>query len=187
MSLFIAAIEFEFRRHHSLADKGLAQLGEDLFFARPMPHVNSPAIIVKHLSASMRSRWTDFLGSDGDKTDRRRDSEFEVGTEARAELLADWEQGWQALYATLKELSYEDLDRVVLIRDEPHTVLQALLRGLSHVTYHVGQLLYLVRLLNPNAAWLTIAPGKSHEIRPGYLSAGSHNSGEPKSNPEKPS
>ena len=171
MSTFLTTLEYEFRRHHSLADKAIAQLEGDLFFARPAQKVNSAAIIVKHLSASMRSRWTNFLTSDGEKPDRDRDTEFAVGTETRVELLAGWTQGWDALYATLEELGEEDLQRTVLIRNEKHTVLQALLRGLSHATYHVGQLLYIARLLNPSADWLTIPPGKSQETRRGYLAA----------------
>jgi hypothetical protein len=117
----------------------------------------------------MRSRWTDFLTSDGEKPDRNRDSEFTIGAETREELLAGWEQGWSALYATLAALTDGDLERTVLIRREPHTVSQALLRGLSHATYHVGQLLYLARLHNPDGDWLTIAPGQSGVARAGYL------------------
>ena len=172
MSPLITALAHEFRRHHSLANKGLAQLEGSLFFARPAPHVNSAAIIVKHLSGSMRSRWTDFLTSDGEKPDRNRDAEFAIGTETQAELLAGWEEGWNALYATLAKLTADDLQRTVLIRNEEHTVLQALLRGLSHATYHVGQILYLARLVNPHGDWLTIPPGKSREPRLGYLAAG---------------
>jgi hypothetical protein len=88
MSAILTAIEFEFRRHDCLADKGLEQLPGELFFARPAAHVNSAAVIVKHLSGSMQSRWADFLTSDGEKPDRDRDADFSIGAETRAELLA---------------------------------------------------------------------------------------------------
>lgn len=172
MSAFLTALTHEFQRHQALADKGLSQLQSNLFFARPAPHVNSAAIIVKHLAGSMRSRWTDFLTSDGEKPDRNRDDEFAIGAETQAELLAGWEEGWSALYTTLAELTDADFERTVLIRGESHTVLQALMRGLSHVVYHVGQILYLARLVNPQGEWLTIPPGKSREPRLGYLAAG---------------
>jgi uncharacterized damage-inducible protein DinB len=172
MSSLLQALEHEFRRHQSLADKGIAQLEGNLFFARPAPHVNSAAVIVKHLSGSMHSRWTNFLTSDGEKPDRDRDAEFAVGAETRAELLADWDRGWAALYEAMAGLTDADLERTVFIRNEPHTVLQALLRGLSHATYHVGQILYLARLANPEGEWLTIPPGKSKEPRLGYLATG---------------
>jgi uncharacterized damage-inducible protein DinB len=169
MSHFLSSLTHEFRRHQALADNAIQQLDGDRFFARPAPHVNSAAVIVKHLSGSMRSRWTDFLTSDGEKPARNRDAEFAVDAETREELLAGWEQGWSALYATLESLSDSDLERDVLIRREPHTVTQALLRALSHVTYHVGQLLYLARLTNPEGEWLTIPPGQSRVPRTGYL------------------
>lgn len=172
MSAFLTALAHEFRRHHALADKALAQLEGDKLFWQPAAHANSAAIIVKHLAGSMRSRWTDFLTSDGEKPDRDRDSEFSIESETRERLLAGWEQGWDALYGTLATLTADDLEQIVSIRGEPHTVTQALLRGLSHATYHVGQLLYLARLANPNGEWLTIAPGKSREPRSGYLQSG---------------
>ena len=100
MSPLLPALEYEFRRHQALADKAIAQFEGNLFFARPAPHVNSAAVIVKHLSGNMRSRWMNFLTSDGEKPDRHRDAEFAVGTETRAELLADWDRGWAALYET---------------------------------------------------------------------------------------
>jgi uncharacterized damage-inducible protein DinB len=110
------------------------------------------------------SRWTEFLTTDGEKVSRDRDSEF-VLTErdTRSDLLAAWERGWEVLFDTLDRLTDADLDKTVTIRGEAHTVRQALLRGVSHVAYHTGQVLYLVRLLRHESPWLTIPPGKSRD------------------------
>ena len=117
-----------------------------------------------------RSRWTDFLTSDGEKPNRDRDTEFErFSTDTRAELMAAWARGWELVDKALAPLTDDDLERTITIRGEPHTAQQALLRGLSHTAYHVGQILYLVRLLTPDAPYLTIAPGKSNDHKPGYL------------------
>lgn len=162
----------EFRRYKQLADKGMAELDDEAFFRRPGAKVNPVALIVKHLAGNLRSRWTELLTSDGEKPDRNRDREFVIDPEDTRELLLGaWERGWNALFTTLDPLATADLVRTVTIRGEPHTVQQALLRGMSHVAYHTGQILYLVRLWQPDAAWQTIAPGKSGEHRPGYLSS----------------
>ena len=167
---FLPAIRHEFLKHKSLADRGIAQLEGEWFFARPAPDANSVAIIVKHLSGSMRSRWSGFLTTDGKKQDRDRDAEFIVTqSDTRAALLTGWEIGWDALFSALEPLQEQDLHRTVMIRGEPHQVAQALFRGLSHATYHVGQILYAARCLQPHSAWLTIPPGKSKEPRSGYL------------------
>lgn len=171
MSVLLSALAFEFRRHKSLADRALAMLDGDSFFARPAPHVNSAAVIVKHLAGNLSSRWTDIFTTDGDKPDRNRDAEFAIADDTRDGLLARWEAGWSALETTISSLSEADLRRTITIRGEPHTVLQALVRGLSHATYHVGQILYLARLFCPEGDWLTIAPGKSQAARGRYLAS----------------
>src|SRR5256885_1606624 len=156
MSEILAAITHEFRRHKSLADKAIAQLEGDLLFARPAAQVNSPAIVIKHLSGNLRSRWKDFLSSDGEKPTRDRDGEFVLGpADTRDALLAGWEAGWRCVFDALANLVEADFSRTVTIRGEPHTVIAAGLRGLTHATYHTGQLLYLARLLRPDSAWLT--------------------------------
>ncbi|MCC6493681.1 MAG: DUF1572 family protein [Pirellulales bacterium] len=162
----------EFRRHRTLAEEALRQLGDEDFFRRPTPHVNSAAIIVKHLAGNLRSRWTDFLATDGEKPDRDRDGEFMICEgDCRERLMAAWEEGWQALFTSASLLKPRDLDKTVSIRGEPHSVEQALLRSLLHAAYHVGQVLYVARMFRPDSPWLTIAPGQSHEHRPGYLSS----------------
>jgi hypothetical protein len=165
----LADLAHEFRRHQDLAERALVQLDDRDFFRRPAPHVNPAALIVKHLAGNLASRWTDFLTSDGEKPTRDRDAEFLLGdSDTRPNLMAAWQQGWKALFDTLATLRDPDLDRAITIRGEPHTVRQALLRGMSHVAYHTGQILYLVRLLRPESAWLTIAPGQSRQHEPGY-------------------
>jgi uncharacterized damage-inducible protein DinB len=110
-----------------------------------------------------------LLTSDGEKPDRDRDGEFVLApADTRASLLAAWETGWGTLFDALAQLGPADLEKTIRIRGEPHTVAQALLRGLSHAAYHTGQILYLARLLHPEAPWLTIAPGRSRQHRPGY-------------------
>ena len=152
----------EFQRHKGLADRAMAQLSDDEFVCRPASHVNSVAIIVKHLAGNLLSRWTDFLTSDGEKASRNRDGEFQLTQEdTRTDLIAAWDRGWAALFDAVESLASSDLTRSITIRGERQTVLQALLRGMSHAAYHVGQILYIVRQLQPNSMWLTIAPGQS--------------------------
>jgi uncharacterized damage-inducible protein DinB len=163
----------EFRRHKSLADRAMAHLEDQDFFRRPAAHVNPIALIVKHLSGNLRSRWTDFLISDGDKPDRDRDQEFQLtDQDTRANLLAGWERGWQAVFDTLATLDENDLQKTVKIRGEAHTAQQALLRGLTHAAYHTGQIMLLARLFKPDAPWLTIAPGASATHPARYLGSG---------------
>jgi hypothetical protein len=136
----------EFRRTKEIADRAMAQVSDADFFAAPDPHTNPIAVVVKHLAGNLRSRWTDFLTTDGEKPDRHRDAEFVVGYEDGRETLMDrWERGWSILFATLEALRDEDLDVVVTIRGEPHTVHQAVHRQLTHYAYHAGQIVLLAR------------------------------------------
>lgn len=170
MSNLIADLAHDFRKHKGFADKAISALPDDAFFRRPGNAVNPVALIVKHLAGNLQSRWSDLLTTDGDKPTRDRDGEFTLTpADTRAALLAAWERGWATLFATLATLTDADLLKTIAIRGEPHTAQQALVRGLSHTAYHVGQIMYLARLLNPSAAWVTIPPGKSKEHKPGYL------------------
>jgi hypothetical protein len=162
MDELLSDLLFEFRRHKSLADRAMAALDDGEFFRRPLPHVNPVAVIVKHMAGNLLSRWTDFRAADGDKPARDRDGEFVLtDADARASLLAAWDRGWAAVVEAVQGLAGPDLERSVTIRSEPHTVRQALLRGLTHAAYHTGQILYVARLVRPDAPWLTIAPGQS--------------------------
>jgi uncharacterized damage-inducible protein DinB len=164
----IADLTHEFRRHKDLADRAMAQLDDEQFFRRPGEAVNPVALIVKHLAGNFASRWSDFLTTDGDKPSRDRDSEFHLAEQdTRANLLAAWERGWRTLFDTLAGLQASDLEKTVTIRGEAHTVVQALLRGVTHTAYHIGQILYVVRLLRPDGGWLTIAPGQSRSHQRG--------------------
>lgn len=179
MSTLLTDLTHEFRKHKQMADRAIAGLTDEALFRKPGYAVNPIALIVKHLAGNLHSRWSDFLVSDGDKPSRDRDGEFVVGPDdSRANLIAAWERGWTTLFTTLAALTEADLGKTITIRGEPHLVQQALLRGLNHAAYHIGQILYVARLLNPDAAYQTIAPGRSKEHAAGYLrpptSSGGH-------------
>lgn len=175
MSDFLTDVRYEFGRYKGLADKALSTLSDEAFFHRPggpRNEVNPVALIVKHLAGNMASRWTDFLTTDGEKPDRNRDGEFLLGeADTREHLMAAWERGWAILFTTIDSLGESDLSRTITIRGEGQTARQALLRGIAHVAYHVGQLLYLARLLKPDSPWLTIAPGQSKGFPGAYRKA----------------
>jgi uncharacterized damage-inducible protein DinB len=159
----------EFHRHKSLADRATSALDDAAFFHRPADQVNPIALIVKHLAGNLKSRWTDFLTTDGEKPTRNRDSEFVLtDQDTRTALTSAWEQGWQTLLNTLASLQPADLEKSITIRGESQTAYQALIRGLCHVAYHTGQITYLARVGNANAPWLTIAPGKSQQHEASY-------------------
>jgi hypothetical protein len=175
MPLLIADVTHEFRRHKDLVDRAIVGLGDVALFQPPAAHVNPVALIVKHLAGNLWSRWTDFLGSDGEKHHRNRDAEFVLSAgDTPDQLRSDWERGWSALFGTLATLTDDDVERLITIRGEPHRVQQALLRSLDHVAYHTGQILYIARLLNPHGDWLTIPPGGSRSHVAAYLQPPAH-------------
>jgi uncharacterized damage-inducible protein DinB len=134
-----------FRYYKKLAGRAIEQCPDEGLFAILDSESNSIAIIVKHMAGNMRSRWTNFLTSDGEKPDRNRDSEFEEPPKTRAELLAMWEQGWKYLFDALEPLTDADLARTVTIRTEPHSVMQAINRQMGHYAYHMGQIAFLAK------------------------------------------
>src|SRR3989337_1861778 len=135
----------QLRKLKELADKALAQIGDDDLFKVLDPESNSIGIIMKHMAGNMRSRWTDFLTSDGEKPDRQRDTEFITTGDSKTSLLQRWETGWNLLFQTLQGLKPEDLTRTVLIRGKGQPAYQAIIRQLSHYSVHVGQILYLAK------------------------------------------
>jgi len=137
-----------FRYYKKLGEGAIEQVSDEQLFASLDPEMNSIAIIVKHIAGNMRSRWTDFLTSDGEKPDRNRDTEFEQPPATRAELLKLWNDGWDRVFAALEPLSDSDLERTVTIRGEPHSVMQAINRQIAHYSYHVGQTVFLAKHLN---------------------------------------
>jgi hypothetical protein len=156
----------QFRKYRALADRALEQVAGADFFRALDPESNSIALVMKHVSGNMRSRWRDFLTTDGEKPDRNRDGEFEVAPgETRQSIAAAWEEGWDRLFAALAPLRAEDLARTVRIRGEAHTVMQAIQRQLTHYAYHVGQIVFLAKHF-AGARWisLSIPKGRSKDF-----------------------
>jgi uncharacterized damage-inducible protein DinB len=157
-----------FRYYKKLAEKAFEQCTDAALFAALDPESNSIAIIVKHMAGNMRSRWTDFLTSDGEKPDRNRDNEFEEPPATRAELIAMWESGWKSVFDALESLTDADLSRTITIRSEPHSVMQAINRQMAHYSYHVGQIVFLAKHFTASATgnWdsLSVPRKKSGEF-----------------------
>jgi hypothetical protein len=161
-----------FRAHKKLADKALAQLKDEEFFTTLDGESNSVAIVMKHIAGNMFSRWTDFLTTDGEKPNRNRDLEFVIESgSTKEELLAYWEKGWQCLFSAVEPLQPSDFDRTVMIRGEPHTIVQAINRQLTHYAYHIGQIVFLAKHFRASE-WksLSIPRNRSAEFNQ-YLSA----------------
>ncbi|MFN8236631.1 MAG: DUF1572 domain-containing protein [Chitinophagales bacterium] len=151
-----------FAYYKKLGEEAMAQVGEKELFHQPDEDSNSIAIIVQHLAGNMLSRWTDFLTTDGEKEWRNRDAEFEANITNRAALLEYWEKGWQCLFQAIEPLQAADLDTIIYIRNEGHTVLEAINRQLAHYPYHIGQIVFLAKLLTAdNWKSLSIPRNKS--------------------------
>ena len=156
----------QLRGHKRLGEGATSQLGDQDFFVTLDPEANSVAILVKHLAGNMRSRFTDFLTSDGEKPDRFRDREFELSpATTRAEVMSWWEEGWTCVFKAIDPLQPEDVMRSVTIRGEPHTVLQAVNRQIAHYAQHIGQIVFLAKHLR-SSQWktLSVPRGKSEEF-----------------------
>jgi Protein of unknown function (DUF1572) len=157
-----------FHYYKKLAERAMAQCPDEALFGALDPESNSIALIVKHMSGNMRSRWRDFLTSDGEKPDRNRDTEFENPPQTRAELMQSWEAGWKYVFDALEPLTEADLTRTVTIRSEPHSVMQAINRQIAHYAHHVGQILFLAKHLTvaKTGKWesLSVPRGKSAEF-----------------------
>jgi hypothetical protein len=134
-----------FRYYKKLAERAIEQCPDQGLFAVLDQESNSIAIIVKHMAGNMRSRWTDFLTTDGEKSDRMRDSEFEESPKARVELLAMWEEGWKCLFNALEGMIEPDMHRTITIRGEAHSVMQAINRQVAHYSNHIGQITFLAK------------------------------------------
>lgn len=164
MRSVVGSIEGEFRRYKKLAEDAISQL-EESQLADTAGASNSIATIVWHIGGNLRSRFTDFLTSDGEKPWRDRDSEFLARRVARAELLAKWDESWSTLFAALAGLDDAHLDKMVAIRKQPLTVAQALHRSLGHVSYHVGQIVYVAKgIRGSDWQYLSIPPGQSEQF-----------------------
>jgi len=154
-----------FKYYKSLADRSIAMLDETGMHLRPEAGSNNVAVLVKHMSGNMRSRFTDFLTADGEKTWRNRDSEFEDAYTSKDELLQEWEKGWACLFDALNSLRPADLTSIVYIRNEGHTVLEAVTRQLAHYSYHCGQIVFLAKSIKGDQfGTLSIAKGASQQF-----------------------
>jgi hypothetical protein len=155
----------EFQKIKKLADKAIEQVPDDQLHTTIDPESNSIAVVMRHMAGNMRSRWVNFLTSDGEKPDRMRDGEFEDPHQSRAELMAEWEHGWRCVFDALTPLSDADLQRTVMIRGEAHTVYKAISRQVSHYAGHAYQILFLAKHLQ-GANWktLSIPRGQSEEF-----------------------
>jgi hypothetical protein len=134
-----------FRNYKSLGERAMQQVRDEDLFVTLDAEANSIAVVVKHMAGNMRSRWTDFLTTDGEKPDRDRDSEFVSPPATRAALLANWEEGWSRLFGAIEPLTDADLQRTITIRSEAHSVMQAINRQVAHLSYHVGQIVFLAK------------------------------------------
>jgi uncharacterized damage-inducible protein DinB len=157
-----------FRYYKNLAERAMAQCPDEALFTILDAESNSIAIIVKHMAGNMRSRWRDFLTTDGEKPDRNRDTEFEEPPRTRAELLDLWERGWKYVFDALQPLTDADVTRTVTIRNEPHSVMQAINRQMAHYAHHIGQILFLAKHLTVTSTgkWqsLSVPRGQSKQF-----------------------
>ncbi len=144
------------RYYKKLAEAAMEQVTDEQLSAVLDPEMNSIALIVKHLAGNMRSRWTNFLTSDGEKPDRNRDSEFEEPPSGREEVMKMWQSGWNCLISALEPLTPEDMTRTVFIRGEAHSVMQAVNRQIAHYVYHTGQIVFLAKHLQ-HTQWKSLS------------------------------
>lgn len=161
---FLNSTRKQFEYYKILGDKTFAQLEEQELFWQYNNESNSIAIIVKHLWGNMRSRWTNFLTSDGEKEWRNREAEFDADIKDKTELLAKWEEGWNCLFSALDSINLDNFNTTIYIRNQGHTIVEAVNRQLAHYAYHIGQIVYLGRM-SKGVGWqsLSIPKGQSQE------------------------
>lgn len=168
---YLKSMNRQFLYYKSLGEKAIAQIEDEKLFWQLNEDSNSIATIVKHLSGNMISRWTDFLTTNGEKEWRNRDGEFENDIKTRAEVIALWDKGWDRLFKTLNELKPDDLEKIIYIRNEGHTVMEAINRQLAHYPYHVGQIVYVAKIIKSSDwASLSIPRNKSKDYNAGKFS-----------------
>lgn len=172
---YLNSIKKEFNYYKSLGERTFDQLAEKDLFWQFNEESNSIAIIVNHISGNMKSRWTDFLTSDGEKIWRNRDMEFETVIKSKLELIRKWEDGWQCLFLALDSINDQNFNAKVYIRNQEHSIMEALNRQLAHYTYHIGQIVYIGKMLK-GKEWqsLSIPRGKSNDFNDKKFSLGKH-------------
>jgi len=159
---YLESVKKQFEYYKMLGDQTFKQVSDEKLFWQYNADSNSIATIVKHLWGNMLSRWTDFLTTDGEKDNRNRDAEFENDLTTRQQVLEKWNEGWTCLFNAINSLSDDDLDKIIYIRNQGHTVTEAINRQLAHYPYHVGQIVFLGKMLSKNNwASLSIPKGKS--------------------------
>ena len=160
---YLESVKKQFLYYKTLGEKAMEQLDPEQLFISTNDDTNSIAVIVKHISGNMLSRWTDFLTSDGEKEWRNRDDEFENTIETKEELLQFWNKGWDCLFNAINPLTDEQLTNIIYIRNEGHTVIEAINRQLAHYPYHIGQIVFYAKMLkNTNWDSLSIPKNKSN-------------------------
>jgi len=169
---YLESAKKEFEYYKLLGEKTFSQLTDEQLFIEANSESNSIATIVKHLWGNMLSRWTDFLTSDGEKEWRKRDEEFENDISTRQELLQKWEEGWSCLFKALDSISDDDLSRIIYIRNQGHTILEAINRQLSHYPHHIGQIVFIGKMLsdkNWNSLSIPKGGGQKSTIKINFL------------------
>ena len=161
---YLTSVKKEFEYYKLLGEITFSQLNDENLFSKVNNESNSISSIVKHLSGNMVSRWTDFLTTDGEKEWRKREEEFDNDIKTREELLKIWEKGWSCLFNSLNSITDDELSKVIYIRNQGHTILEGINRQLSHYPYHIGQIVYIGKMLCDNS-WvsLSIPKGSSNE------------------------
>jgi hypothetical protein len=149
-----------FSNYKKLAERAIEQVSDEEFFATIDAEANSIALVVKHIAGNLRSRWTDFLTSDGEKPDRHRDTEFEIIGDTRESLMKYWENGWQTLFDAIEPLTPDDFSKTITIRGEAHTIVEAVNRQLTHYAYHIGQIVLLAKHFR-STEWKTLSVPKN--------------------------
>ena len=157
---YLESVRKQFLYYKILGEKAMAQVSEEQLFIAPNDDSNSIATIVKHLRGNMLSRWTDFLTTDGEKPWRDRDAEFENDLQSREALLKRWNEGWDCFLGTLNSLKPEDLEQIIYIRNEGHSVIEAINRQLAHYPYHIGQMIFAAKWLK-NGGWQSLSVPKN--------------------------
>jgi hypothetical protein len=172
---YLESIKKQFAYYRLLGEQTMAQLNDEQLFWQPNSASNSIAIIVQHLHGNMLSRWTDFLNSDGEKTWRNRDAEFEPEINSRADLLKLWQEGWNCFFAAIENLNEDDLSKTIYIRNQGHSVTEAINRQLAHYPYHIGQIVFIGKILcDENWRSLSIPKGNSQAYNSDKFSQPKH-------------
>lgn len=158
---YLESVKKQFEYYKMLGDKTFSQVKDDKLFWQYNDDSNSIAVIVRHLWGNMLSRWADFLNSDGEKEWRNRDAEFENDIQSREELISKWNEGWACLFDAINSLTADDLDKIIYIRNQGHTVTEAINRQLAHYSYHIGQIVFLGKMLAENS-WTSLSIPKGN-------------------------